>query len=95
MVCSKYQRDFWYNCGKRLGVKFLGSHESRFSPLGCKFNLYLDKPILRHTVRKSITGAATLAIPVAVFVAVALLAVGTTIGAPNYGTYHLVKHVRC
>jgi hypothetical protein len=95
MICSKCQCDFCYNCGrKRLGIKFLGSHESRFSPLGCKYNLYPDKPILRHTVRGLVAGAATLAIPVAAVGAVALLAVGTTIGAPTYGTYRLVKHIR-
>jgi hypothetical protein len=95
MVCSKCQCDFCYNCGRRrLGMKFLGSHESRFSPLGCKYNLYPDKPILRHTVRGLIAGAATLAIPVAAVGAVALLAIGTTIGAPTYGTYRLVKHIR-
>jgi hypothetical protein len=95
MVCSKCQCDFCYNCGRRrLGVKFLGSHESRFSPLGCKYNLYPDKPILRRTVRGLVAGAATLALPVAAVGAVALLAVGTTIGAPTYGTYRLVKHIR-
>jgi hypothetical protein len=95
MVCSKCQCDFCYNCGRRrLGIKFLGSHESRYSPLGCKYNLYPDKPILRHTVRGLVAGAATLAVPVAAVGAVALLAVGTTIGAPTYGTYRLVKHIR-
>jgi len=95
MVCSKCQCDFCYNCGRRrLGIKFLGSHESRYSPLGCKYNLYPDKPILRRTVRGLVAGAATLAIPVAAVGAVALLAVGTTIGAPTYGTYRLVKHIR-
>ena len=35
MVCSKCHCDFCYNCGKRrYGIKFLGSHESRFSPFG-------------------------------------------------------------
>jgi hypothetical protein len=95
MICSKCQCDFCYNCGKkRLGLKFLGSHESRYSPLGCKYNLYPDKPILRHAVRGLVAGAATLALPVAAVGAVALLAVGTTIGAPTYGTYRLVKHIR-
>ena len=95
MICSKCQCDFCYNCGRRrFGIKFLGSHESRLSPLGCKYNLYPDKPILRHTVRGLVAGAATLAIPVAAVGAVALLAVGTTIGAPTYGTYRLVKHIR-
>ena len=95
MVCSKCQCDFCYNCGRRrFGIKFLGSHESRFSPLGCKYNLYPDKPILRHTVRGLVAGAATLSIPVAAVGAAALLAVGATIGAPTYGTYRLVKHIR-
>ena len=97
MICSKCHCDFCYNCGRRrFGIKFLGSHESRFSPfcLGCKYNLYPDKPILRHTVRGLVAGAATLAVPVAAVGAVALLAVGTTIGAPTYGTYRLVKHIR-
>ena len=39
-------------------------------------------------------GAATLAAPVAAVGAVALLAVGTTIAAPTYGTYRLVRHIR-
>ncbi|CAF1285017.1 unnamed protein product [Adineta steineri] len=95
MICSKCQCDFCYNCGRRrLGLKFFGSHESRYSPLGCKYNLYPDKPILRHTVRGLVVGAATLAIPVAAVGAIAMLAVGTTIGAPTYGTYRLVKHIR-
>ncbi|CAF3707399.1 unnamed protein product [Rotaria sp. Silwood1] len=95
MICSKCHCDFCYNCGKRrYGMKFLGSHESRFSPFGCKYNLYPDKPILRYTVRGLVAGAATLAAPVAAVGAVALLAVGTTIGAPTYGTYRLVKHIR-
>lgn len=95
MVCSKCHCDFCYNCGKRrFGIKFLGSHESRFSPFGCKYNLYPDKPVLRHTVRGLVAGAVTLAAPVAAVGAVALLAVGTTIGAPTYGTYRLVKHIR-
>ncbi|CAF2151848.1 unnamed protein product [Rotaria magnacalcarata] len=71
----------------------LSSHESRFSPLGCKYNFYPDKPLVRHTVRGLVTGAASLVIPVAAVGAVALLAVGTTIGAPTYGTYRLVKHI--
>jgi hypothetical protein len=64
------------------------------SHLGCKYNLYPDKPLLRHTVRGLVAGAATLAAPVAAVGAVALLAVGTTIGAPTYGTYRLVRHIR-
>lgn len=62
--------------------------------LGCKYNLYPDKPLLRYTVRGLVAGAATLAAPVAAVGAIALLAVGTTIGAPTYGTYRLVKHIR-
>jgi hypothetical protein len=57
-------------------------------------NLYPIKPILRHTVRGLVVGAATLAVPVAAVGGVALLAVGTTIGASTYGTYRLVKHIR-
>jgi len=92
---QKCHCDFCYNCGKRRwGLKFLGSHESRFSPLECKYNLYPNKPALRRTVRGLVAGAATLALPVAAVGAVALLAVGTTIGAPTYGTYRLVKHIR-
>ena len=35
MTCSKCSCDFCYNCGKkRFGIKFLGSHESRYSPFG-------------------------------------------------------------
>ena len=87
MICSKCQCDFCYNCGRRrLGMKFLGSHESRYSPFGCKFNYYPNKPIIRHTVRGLVAGAAV--------GAVALLAVGTTIAAPTYGTYRLVKHFK-
>ena len=62
--------------------------------LGCKYNLYPDKPILRHTVRGLVAGAATLAAPVAAVGAIALLTVGATIGGPTYGTYRLVKHIR-
>ena len=95
MVCSKCQCDFCYNCERRrLGIKFFGSHESRLSPSGYKYNVYPHKPILRHTVRGLVIGAATLAIPVAAVGAVGLLAAGTTIGAPTYGTYRLVKHIR-
>jgi hypothetical protein len=115
MICSKCHCDFCYNCGKRrYGIKFLGSHESRFSPfgkkkflsngfiesqilffhLGCKYNLYPDKPILRRTVRGLVAGAATVAAPVAAVGAAAILAVGATIGAPTYGTYRLVKYIR-
>ncbi|CAF1359003.1 unnamed protein product [Adineta ricciae] len=95
MVCSKCHCDFCYNCGKRrFGLKFLGSHESRLSPFGCKYNFYPDKPVVRYTVRGLVAGAATLAAPVAAVGAVALLAVGTTIAAPTYGTYRLVKHIR-
>ncbi|CAF1356804.1 unnamed protein product [Adineta steineri] len=95
MICSKCHCDFCYNCGKRrFAFKFLGSHESRLSPFGCKYNFYPDKPAIRYTVRGLVAGAATLAAPVAAVGAVALLAVGTTIGAPTYGTYRLVKHIR-
>ena len=95
MICSKCQCAFCYNCGRRrVDIKFLGSHESRFSPLGCKYNFYPDKPILRHTVRALVASVVTLAIPIAAVSVVALLAVGTTIGAPTYGTYRLVKHIR-
>lgn len=95
MICSKCHCDFCYNCGKRrYGIKLLGSHESRFSPFGCKYNLYPDKPILRRTVRGLVAGAATLAAPVAAVGAVAILAVGTTIAAPTYGTFRLIRHIR-
>ncbi|CAF1600413.1 unnamed protein product [Adineta ricciae] len=95
MVCSKCQCDFCYSCGRRrLGVKFFGSHDSRYSPLGCKYNLYPNKPILRHTVRGLVTGVATLAVPVAIVGAMTILAVGTTIALPTYGTYRLIKHIR-
>ncbi|CAF3364300.1 unnamed protein product [Rotaria socialis] len=84
-----------YNAQKcpRCKIHISRSHESRFSPLGCKYNFYPDKPLVRHTVRGLVAGAASLAIPVAAVGAVALLAVGTTIGAPTYGTYRLVKHI--
>lgn len=62
--------------------------------VGCKYNFYPDKPVVRYTVRGLVAGAATLAAPVAAVGAVALLAVGTTIAAPTYGTYRLVKHIR-
>jgi hypothetical protein len=62
--------------------------------LGCKYNLYPDKPILRRTVRGLVAGAATVAAPVAAVGAAAILAVGATIGAPTYGTYRLVKYIR-
>jgi hypothetical protein len=76
MICSKCQNEFCYNCGRRrLGIKFLGSHQSQFSPLGCKYNLYPDKPILSHTVSGLVTGIATLTVPVADVGGVALLAV--------------------
>ncbi|CAF1099598.1 unnamed protein product [Didymodactylos carnosus] len=78
----------------KCALSFLGTHESRFLPLGCKFNLYPDKPVLRRTLRGLVVGAAAVAAPVAAVGAVALLAVGTTIGAPTYGTYRLVKHIR-
>ncbi|CAF1329619.1 unnamed protein product [Rotaria magnacalcarata] len=92
MICTKCQCNFCYNCGKRrFGIKFLGLHESRFSPFECKYNFYPDKPLVRHTVHGLVAGAASLAIPIA---AVALLAVGTTIGAPTHGTYRLFKHIR-
>ena len=95
MICSKCQCDFCYSCGRRrLGVKFFGSHDSRYSPLGCKYNLYPNKPILRHTVRGLVTGVATLAVPVAIVGAMTILAVGTTISLPTYGTYRLIKHIR-
>jgi len=112
MICSKCHCDFCYNCGKRrYGIKFLGSHESRFSPFGkkfylfrcsriiffysgCKYNLYPDKPILRRTVRGLVAGAVTIAAPVAAVGAVAILAVGTTIAAPTYGTFRLIRHIR-
>ncbi len=42
MICSKCHCDFCYNCGKRrYGIKFLGSHESRFSPFGKNFEIDL------------------------------------------------------
>lgn len=95
MISSKCQCDFCYNCGKRrLEWKFIGSHESSYSPLGCKYNLYPNKLILRHTGRGLVTGVATLAVPVAVIGAVAVLAFGTTIAASTYGTYRLVKHIQ-
>ncbi|CAF3212948.1 unnamed protein product [Rotaria socialis] len=62
---------------RRFGIKFLGSHDSRFYP---------DKPLVRHTARGLVVGAASLEISVA--------AVGTTIGSPTYGTYRLIKHIR-
>ncbi|CAF3729075.1 unnamed protein product [Rotaria socialis] len=78
MVCSKCQCDFCYSCDRRrFGIKFLGSHDSRFYP---------DKPLVRHTARGLVVGAASLEISVA--------AVGTTIGSPTYGTYRLIKHIR-
>ena len=95
MICSKCQCDFCYNRGRRrISWKFVGSHESRYSPFGCKYNFYPNKPILRHTLRGLVVGAATLAIPVAALGVLAILAVGTTIAAPTYGTYRLMKHLR-
>ncbi|CAF1545224.1 unnamed protein product [Adineta ricciae] len=95
MICSKCQCDFCYNCGRRrFACKFFGSHESRYSPLGCKYNLYPNKPILRHTIRGLVTGVAALAIPIAVVGVVTVLAVGTTIAVPSYGTYRLIKHIQ-
>lgn len=74
--------------------KMIDADHLIFFRQGCKYNLYPDKPVLRHTVRGLVAGAVTLAAPVAAVGAVALLAVGTTIGAPTYGTYRLVKHIR-
>ncbi|CAF4308159.1 unnamed protein product, partial [Rotaria magnacalcarata] len=92
---TKCQCNFCYNCGKRrFGIKFLGLHESRFSPFECKYNFYPDEPLVRHTIHGLVAGAASLAIPIAAVGAVALLAVGTTIGAPTHGTYRLFKHIR-
>jgi hypothetical protein len=56
-----------------------------FSHLGCRYNLYPDKPILRRTVRGLVAGTTT--------VAAAILVVGATIDAPTYGTYRLVKYI--
>ncbi|CAF1470647.1 unnamed protein product, partial [Didymodactylos carnosus] len=89
MTCSKCSCDFCYNCGKRrLEIKFFGTHES------CKYNLYPNKPVLRKTLRGLFVGAAVVVAPVAAVGAVALLAVGTTVAVPTYGTYRLVKFLR-
>ncbi|CAF0874306.1 unnamed protein product [Rotaria sordida] len=59
----------------------------------CKYNLYSDKPILRHIVHELIAATATLTISVAVVGEFALLFFSITIDTLTYDTYHLIKHI--
>ncbi|CAF3564668.1 unnamed protein product [Rotaria socialis] len=87
------------NCKEyRQGEKMLQSwpvqiDQNQYNAQKCpRCKIHISRNV-RHTVRGLVAGAASLAIPVAAVGAVALLAVGTTIGAPTYGTYRLVKHI--
>ncbi|KAK6168112.1 hypothetical protein SNE40_022005 [Patella caerulea] len=52
MSCSSCHTSFCYRCGKRFrSLKLLGNHFSRFSPLGCKYNLLPNRPGTRRFLR--------------------------------------------
>lgn len=52
MICSYCDIYFCYKCGEKyVEVMFIGNYYERFSFFGCKYNLYLDKFVLRKMIR--------------------------------------------
>ena len=71
MSCNKCSTEFCYACGGRYrSFKFLGSHNSKLSVLGCKMNFLREHPVLRKTVRGSLFTGGVLITPVVVPLAV-------------------------
>ncbi|XP_063723330.1 uncharacterized protein LOC134851260 [Symsagittifera roscoffensis] len=70
MSCKKCRTEFCYSCGRKYrSIKFIGSHTSSFSVLGCKNNFMRGHPVLRETIRGSILAGAVAVAPVVVPVA--------------------------
>ncbi|XP_052763086.1 uncharacterized protein LOC128205469 isoform X2 [Mya arenaria] len=95
MTCSQCRQDFCYRCGGRyLNLKFLGNHNSRYSPFGCKYIFKPNRPITRRLVRSSVLGAKLLGgvILAGLGVAAAGVLIGTSpITLPAFGAYKLHK----
>ncbi|KAL3888489.1 hypothetical protein ACJMK2_000856 [Sinanodonta woodiana] len=100
MRCNQCYSTFCYRCGGRYySLKYFGSHTSRFSPFGCKYKLYPDKPVRRRLIRGSVLGGKILA-------AIGLLGLGVAAGVillgasvvilPIYGgvKYHRRRQMR-
>jgi len=95
MVCTKCSTDFCYKCGKKhRSAGILGDHYSRYSFLGCKYNLLPNKPAARIAVRSGAVFGTFIFVSIA---AVSLASVGcialavSPIGIP---VYVLVKKCR-
>ncbi|XP_060066313.1 uncharacterized protein LOC132546604 [Ylistrum balloti] len=65
MTCKQCGTSFCYRCGERYIItndvtRLIGNHHSKFSPLGCKYNLMPNRPCARKLIRGSVLGAKVL-----------------------------------
>ncbi|PAA81612.1 hypothetical protein BOX15_Mlig021995g2, partial [Macrostomum lignano] len=64
MTCSQCGTRFCYLCGQRYArCPLLGSHKSRMSVMGCRYNLLPDRPHLRRFVRGCVLAVQLIAAP--------------------------------
>ncbi|PAA70295.1 hypothetical protein BOX15_Mlig021995g1, partial [Macrostomum lignano] len=75
MTCSQCGTRFCYLCGQRYArCPLLGSHKSRMSVMGCRYNLLPDRPHLRRFVRGCVLAVQLIAAP-----ALLVLGLGTAL----------------
>ena len=66
MTCARCKTEFCFKCGEKYrSAGFLGNHYSRFSPLGCKYNLKPSKPVLRIAIRSAVFTGGVVGAPIA------------------------------
>jgi len=88
MTCNRCKTDFCYRCGgKHYSLGWLGNHYSRYSFLGCKYNLHPNKPVLRVAKRSGVIVGGTLLMPLAL----TGLVLGATLVLPSVVIYNKCK----
>ena len=87
--------DFCYKCGKKhRSAGILGDHYSRYSFLGCKFNLLPEKPVARVAVRSTAVFGGFVFMLVAAASLATVGCIGLAVSPLAVPTYFLVKKCR-
>ena len=95
ITSSRCSTDFCYKCGKKhRSAGILGDHYSRYSFLGCKYNLLPNKPAARIAVRSGAVFGTFIFVSIAAVSVASVGCIALAVSPIGIPVYVLVKKCR-